>query len=64
MRIFPASLAAACLSDGGGDGELCQFILKGVRDDGVESGAEVHKIGSLHKSLVCPDVGGCSAIPC
>ncbi len=27
----------------GGDGELCQFILKGVRDDGVESGAEVHK---------------------
>ncbi len=20
--------------------------------------------GSLHKSLVCPDVGGCSAIPC
>ncbi len=43
MRIFPASLAAACLSDGGGDGELCQFILKGVRDDGVKSGAEVYK---------------------
>ncbi len=21
------------LEDGGGDGELCQFILKGVRDD-------------------------------
>ncbi len=26
-----------------GDGELCQFILKGVRDDGVKSGAEVYK---------------------
>ncbi len=25
------------------DGELCQFILKGVRDDGVKSGAEVYK---------------------
>ncbi len=42
---FPASLAAACLSgdplkDGGGDGELCQFILK---DDGVKGRAEVHK---------------------
>ncbi len=42
MRIIPASLAAACLSgscdpltEGGGDGELCQFILKGVWDDGV-----------------------------
>ncbi len=50
MRIFPASLPAACLSrssdsltDGGGDGELCQFILKGVRYDGVKSGAEVYK---------------------
>ncbi len=31
------------LTDGGGHRELCQFILKGVRDDGVESGAEVHK---------------------
>ncbi len=31
------------LTDGGGDGELCQFILKGVRDDGVKSGAEVYK---------------------
>ncbi len=42
MRIIPASLAAACLSgscdpltEGGGDGELCQFILKGVWYDGV-----------------------------
>ncbi len=26
------------LTDGGGDGELCQFILKGVRDDVVKSG--------------------------
>ncbi len=24
------------LTDGGGDGELCQVILKGVRDDGVK----------------------------
>ncbi len=31
------------LTDGGGDGELCQFILKGVRDDGVKSVAEVYK---------------------
>ncbi len=50
MKIFPASLpAAVCqeagdpLTDRGGDGELCQFILKGVRDDGVKSGAEVYK---------------------
>ncbi len=28
------------LTDGGGDGELCQFILKGLWDDGVKSGAE------------------------
>ncbi len=41
MRVFPASLAAACLSviddpltDGGVDREMCQFILKGVREDG------------------------------
>ncbi len=27
------------LTDGGGDGELCQFILKGVQDDGVKSRA-------------------------
>ncbi len=31
------------LEDGVGDGELCQFILKGVRDDGVKSRAEVYK---------------------
>lgn len=31
------------LTDGGGYRELCEFILKGVRDDGVESRAEVHK---------------------
>ncbi len=31
------------LTDGGGDGELCQFILKDVWDDGVKSGAEGHK---------------------
>ncbi len=31
------------LTDGGGDGELCQFILKGVQDDGVKSGAAVYK---------------------
>ncbi len=31
------------LTDGGGDGELCQFILKGVWDDGVKSSAEVDK---------------------
>ncbi len=31
------------LTDGGGDGELCQFILKGVLDDGVKSRAEVYK---------------------
>ncbi len=31
------------LTDGGGDGELCQFILKGVRDDVFKSGAEVYK---------------------
>ncbi len=31
------------LTDGSRDGELCQFILKGVRDDGVKSGAEVYK---------------------
>ncbi len=31
------------LTDGGGDGELCQFILKGVRDYGVKSGTEVYK---------------------
>ncbi len=50
MRIFPASLAAACLpgagdplTDGGGTESCGQFILKGVRDDGVKSGAEVYK---------------------
>ncbi len=51
MSIFPASRPAACLlgrmsdplTDGGGDGELYQFILKGVRDDGVKGGAEVYK---------------------
>ncbi len=43
MRIFPASQAADPLTDGGGYRELCQFILKGVRDDGVKSGAEVYK---------------------
>ncbi len=26
------------LTEGGGDGKLCQFILKGVLDDGVKSG--------------------------
>ncbi len=31
------------VTDGGGDGELCQLILKGIRDDGVKSGAEVYK---------------------
>ncbi len=31
------------LTDGGGDGQLCQFILKGVLDDGVKSGAEIYK---------------------
>ncbi len=31
------------LTDGGGDGELCQFILKSVWDDGVKIGAEVYK---------------------
>ncbi len=31
------------LTDGGGDRELCQFILKGVWGDGVKSGAEVYK---------------------
>ncbi len=31
------------LTDGSGDRELCQFILKGVQDDGVKSGAEVYK---------------------
>ncbi len=31
------------LTDWGGDGELRQFILKGVQDDGVKSGAEVCK---------------------
>ncbi len=31
MIIFPASLAAGDpLTDGGGDGELCQFIVYGV----------------------------------
>ncbi len=67
MRIFPASLAAACLSgscdpltDEGGDGDLCQFILKGVWDDGVKSGAEVYK----QDPQICPDVAGCSAVPC
>ncbi len=45
---FP-SLTICCLSvsqeagDPLTDGELCQFILKGVRDDGVKSGAEVYK---------------------
>ncbi len=68
MCIFQASLSAACLlgswwslTDGGGYRELCQFILKGVRDDGVESGAEVHK---QDPCMVCPDVGGWSAIAC
>ncbi len=81
MRIFPASLAAACLSGSWWstdkwrwDGELYQFILKGVRDDGVKSRAEVYKqdqilwnyvrILSSHKSLVCPDAAGWSAVPC
>jgi len=31
------------LTGGGGTGELCQFILKDVRDDGVKSGAQVYK---------------------
>ncbi len=31
------------LTDGGGNGELCQFILKGVRDDGVKNGADIYK---------------------
>ncbi len=31
------------LTDGGGNRELCQFILKGVWDDGVKSRAEVYK---------------------
>jgi len=31
------------MTDGGGDGELCQFILKDVRNDGVKSRAEVYK---------------------
>ncbi len=52
MCIFPASLAAACLSGfwwstdrrRWGQRELYQFILKGVwRDDGVKSGAVVYK---------------------
>ncbi len=48
MGIFPASLpvcqeAGDPLTDGDGDGELCQFILKGVQDDGVKSRAEVYK---------------------
>ncbi len=48
---FP-SLTTCCLSvrklvihwnGSGGDRELCQFILKGVQDDGVKSEAEVYK---------------------
>ncbi len=31
------------MTDGGGHGELSQFILKGVRDVGFKSGAEVYK---------------------
>ncbi len=42
--LLPVCLEASDpLTDGGGDGELCQFILRGVRDDGVKSGAEVYK---------------------
>ncbi len=36
-----------------GDRELSQFILKGVRDDGNKSRAEVYK-QDPHKSHVCP----------
>ncbi len=35
--------AGDTLTDEGGDGELSQFILKGVQDDGVKSGADVYK---------------------
>ncbi len=35
--------AGDALTDGGGDGKLCQFILKGVQDVGVKSGAKVYK---------------------
>ncbi len=44
MRILTASLATACLSGSWwSTGGRCQFILKGVRDDGVKSGADVYK---------------------
>ncbi len=33
------------LTDRDEDGELCQFILKGVLDDGVKSRAEIYKQG-------------------
>ncbi len=42
--LLPVSQEAGDpLTDGGVHGELCQFILKGVQDDGVKSGAEVYK---------------------
>ncbi len=70
MRIFPASLAAAYLSGSWWftdrwrwGGELCQFILKGVRMMVLK--AELKSTNrSSHKSLVCPDVAGWSAVPC
>ncbi len=43
-KLLPVCQAAVDpLTDGGRDRELCQFILKGVRDDGVKSRAEVYK---------------------
>ncbi len=71
MRIFPASLAAACLSGSWWSTDRWRWARRAVSvySEGCPGWwcwkrSWSPQTGSLHKSLVFPDVGGCSAIPC
>ncbi len=59
-RMSVCQEAVDPLTDGGGDGELCQFILKSVWDDGVKIGAEVYK----QDSDISPCLSRCCRMKC
>ncbi len=71
MWVLPASLAAACLSGSLWSTDRWRWVQRAVSvySEGCPGWwcwkqSWSPQTGSLHKSLVCPDVGGCSAIPC
>ncbi len=71
MRIFPASLAAACLSGScwSTDRQRWRRRAVSVYSEGCPGWWCLKRswslqTGSSHKSLVCPDAAGWSAVPC